>query len=217
MQPVDFVRRHKLHEGFRLQIRGEQLRDWSSEVDEAILFPYNPDLTQWVEIPKQPQWSWFHNLRTLLWARTTFGGGTYRSDGRTWFDYHQFPKDRARTPLSIAFAFVATHNHFVLDRGGKVFNRSAPIIKLPANATEAEHLALLGLLNSSTACFWMKQVCAGKHKGDGGQAHADPAYQRFEFDGTKLQRFPLAVEKPLNFAIELDRLAQERQVHLPPN
>jgi Domain of unknown function (DUF7008) len=30
-----------------------------------------------------------------------------------------------------------------------------------------------------------------------------------------LQRFPLAVEKPLNFAIELDRLAQERQAHLP--
>ena len=27
------------------------------------------------------------------------------------------------TPLSIAFADVATHNHFVLDRGGKVFNR----------------------------------------------------------------------------------------------
>ena len=27
------------------------------------------------------------------------------------------------TPLSIAFAFVATHNHFVLDRGGKVFKQ----------------------------------------------------------------------------------------------
>ena len=63
-----------------------------------------------------------------------------------------------RTPLSIAFAFVATHNHFVLDRGGKVFKQSAPIIKLPADATEDDHLALLGLLNSSTACFWMKQV-----------------------------------------------------------
>ena len=65
---------------------------------------------------------------------------------------------RLRTPLSITFAFVATHNHFVLDRGGKVFKQSAPIIKLPADATEDDHLALLGLLNSSTACFWMKQV-----------------------------------------------------------
>ena len=33
------------------------------------------------------------------------------------------------------FAFVATHNHFVLDLGGKVFNRTAPAIKLPAPAT----------------------------------------------------------------------------------
>ena len=64
----------------------------------------------------------------------------------------------SRTPLSIAFAFVATHNHFVLDRGGKVFKQSAPVIKLPPDATEEDHLALLGLLNSSTACFWMKQV-----------------------------------------------------------
>ena len=46
----------------------------------------------------------------------------------------------------------------MLDRGGKVFKQSAPIIKLPADATEDDHLALLGLLNSSTACFWMKQV-----------------------------------------------------------
>ena len=69
-----------------------------------------------------------------------------------------YPESAYVTPLSIAFAFVATHNHFVLDRGGKVFNRSAPVIKLPAEATEDDHLALLGLLNSSTACFWMKQV-----------------------------------------------------------
>ena len=59
--------------------------------------------------------------------------------------------EKLRTPLSIVFAFVATHNHFVLDRGGKVFKQSAPVIKLPPGATEDDHLALLGLLNSSTA------------------------------------------------------------------
>ena len=50
----------------------------------------------------------------------------------------------------------------MLDRGGKVFNRTAPVIKLPAAATEDDHLGLLGLLNSSTACFWLKQVCFQK-------------------------------------------------------
>ena len=38
---------------------------------------------------------------------------------------------RYRIPLSIVFAEVATHNHFVLDRGGKVFKQTAPVIKLP--------------------------------------------------------------------------------------
>ena len=62
----------------------------------------------------------------------------------------------------IAFAFVATHNHFVLDRGGKVFKQSAPVIKLPEGASEDDHLALLGLLNSAIACFWMQQVFHNK-------------------------------------------------------
>ena len=78
-------------------------------------------------------------------------GGTYRTAGRAWYDYHQFPKERARTPLSLAFAFLSTHNHFVFDKGGKVFKRSAPIIKLRSDASEEEFLGLLGLLNSSCA------------------------------------------------------------------
>ena len=79
--------------------------------------------------------------------------------------WHRLPGFRSGTLSrlsSIAFAFVATHNHFVLDRGGKVFKQSAPVIKLPAGASEDDHLALLGVLNSSTACFWLKQVCHDK-------------------------------------------------------
>ena len=49
---------------------------------------------------------------------------------------------RCRSPSRL----VATHNHFVLDRGGKVFKQTAPVIKLPEGATEDEHLALLGIL-----------------------------------------------------------------------
>ena len=36
------------------------------------------------------------------------------------------------------------------------------MIKLPESATEDDHLALLGVLNSSTACFWLKQVSHDK-------------------------------------------------------
>ena len=74
--------------------------------------------------------------------------------------------------MSIAFAEVATHNHFVLDRGGKVFKQTAPVIKLPEGASEDDHLALLGVLNSSTACFWLKQVCHDKGGSGVGRRHS---------------------------------------------
>ena len=120
-----------------------------------------------------------------------------------------FFKSRFRSRRQIAFAAVATHNHFVSFAGSNLFNRHAPIIILPSDATEDDHLALLGLLNSSTACFWMKQVMTGKHKGDGGEAHADPAYQRFEFTGTQLEKLPVPESKPLSLSRRLDKIAQQ--------
>ncbi len=119
------------------------------------------------------------------------------------------------SPLSITFAFVVTHNHFVLDRGGKVFKQTAPVIKLSASATEAEHFALLGLLNSSTACFWGRQTFFGR----GG--FSDGKWQeRVEWDGTKLKSFPVAgdsVGKAMRLAQKLDELALELKLHQPSN
>ena len=59
----------------------------------------------------------------------------------------------------------------MLDRGGKVFKQSAPVIKLPEGASEDDHLRLLGVLNSSMACFWLKQN--SHNKGDGGIGGGD--------------------------------------------
>jgi hypothetical protein len=140
---------------------GESIRDWSSFELPFVIYPY-------IEIGGKPispdSYLVTHYLwpfRTLLSQRTVFGK-SLSDQGRPWFEHLEHYVSKLRTPRSIAFAFVATHNHFVLDRGGKVFNRSAPIIKLPSDATEDDHLALLGLLNSSTACFWMQQVFHNK-------------------------------------------------------
>jgi hypothetical protein len=210
VQPLSFSRRHAISDGFKRQVRGDNVRDWTARSIEDILFPYDDRLEQWSEIPYEPRWSWLHALRTELWSRSTFGGGTYRSDKRPWFDYHQFPKDRLSTHLSIVFAFIATHNHFVLDRGGKVFNRSAPVIKLQATATEDDHIAILGLLNSSTACFWGRQTFFPK----GGFA-AGKWEERLEWDGTKLQAFPLPTDRPLALAKQLDTLSRAFSETLP--
>lgn len=51
--------------------------------------------------------------------------------------------ERFRNPVGIASAFVATHNHFAIERGGMVFKQSANVIKLQSGATDDDHLGLL--------------------------------------------------------------------------
>jgi hypothetical protein len=81
----------------------------------------------------------------------------------------------------------------VLDRGGTIFKQTAPIIKLSTNATEDDHYALLAYLNSSTACFWMKQVCfpKGTTTGDISKEKGREDANRYAFSGTALQPLPL--------------------------
>ena len=190
----------------RMVVIGEVIRDWEVSESEWSLFPYqNEALVDIADHREALRRLWPY--RTTMWARATFNKQTYRQEGRAWWEWHQVALHRLRTPLSISFAFVATHNHFVLDRGGKVFKQSAPVIKLPAGASESEHLDLLGVLNSSTACFWMKQVFHCKDSGlHGSTEHWEFFY---EFDGTKSQGFPLPRSFPRATSSRLDALAQE--------
>ena len=188
--PRDVVSRASLTH-WKLLADGEMIRDWECETNLVTLWP-NTDLGVRL-VPDQiaDHLDFLWRYRTVLKERRAFSFPVEQK-GIPWWCLRELYAARLRTPLSIAFAFVATHNHFVLDRGGKVFKQSAPVIKLPAGATEDEHLALLGLLNSSTACFWMKQVFHNKGAtSDSGVLQADPEKFRFEFDGTKLLRFPI--------------------------
>jgi hypothetical protein len=147
-------------------------------------------------------------MRTVLRSRVIFGR-TLADQGRPWYEHLENYTRKLQTPLSITFAFVATHNHFVLDRGGKVFKQSAPVIKLPEGAGEADHLALLGVLNSSTACFWLKQVCFPKGgSGMGRGIQPESWMERFEFNAANIEEFPLADDLPLELGRALDKLAQ---------
>ncbi len=197
---------------------GDMVRNWCVSPGPHVLFPYDEriDLRNIGAAPGAHTFLW--PFRRTLEARAVFGGSTFRTAGRSWWEYGQIPRDRFRTPLSIAFAFVATHNHFVFDRGGKVFKQSAPLIKLPPEATEDNHLALLGLLNSSTACFWMKQVFHNKRGSGDGKGMRESWMDRFEFDSTKMLAFPVVrTDRVLPYAQSLDsisRLRMSETVHL---
>jgi hypothetical protein len=220
--PKERVNCTQLPQPNRELIEGGCIRSWNIAGKTKVLFPYN-ELIEPTFFSEITTYLW--PLRAYLYNRSAFSGLNFKQSGKEFYEFHQIPKDRNKANFLIAFPFVATHNHFALDRGGKVFNRTAPIIKLPENTCEADHLALLGLLNSSVACFWARQVFFSKRGEDVGKWG-----EFMEFDGTKLKRFPIpgplnkssqrdrllaGYEKPEQLARKIDSLAQELNTLMP--
>ena len=70
------------------------------------------------------------------------------------------------------------------------------MIKLAEGASEDDHLRLLGVLNSSTACFWLKQVShnEGRQPLSQGEAQADqPWYMELRVHWDEAAGVPAAV------------------------
>ena len=189
-------------------VMGDAVRDWSfSGASDYCLFPYGEqNLLPIFNLKEIYRWLWPN--RTTLGNRATFAGGTYFSENRHWWEWHQIALRRVAAPLQIAYSEIASHNHFWLDRGGKIFNQTTRVISFGDGVGEDKVLGLLGLLNSSTACFWFKQVCFQKDRKSGWD-------ERFAHDGTKVGQFPLAEGRPLATAREIDRLSIERSNLLP--
>ncbi|MBV5246748.1 BREX-2 system adenine-specific DNA-methyltransferase PglX [Mycolicibacterium sp. PAM1] len=199
-------------------VLGEGVRDYTVVPHLDTVFPYDSDGVPSSLSDSALRYLWPN--RSVLSQRIDFQQ-TLEERGLRWIDHSMFFPQRFRSPLSIAFPFVSTHNHFALDRGGKVFKQTAPAIKLPAGASVEDHLRLLGVLNSSVACFWLKQN--SHNKGEGGGARVEAGYaargeawrESYEFTGTTLKDFPLPANTPMERAKLLDGLAHELQERSP--
>jgi hypothetical protein len=214
--PAKTPQRHALEPRvFGVLVEGDMLRDWSLSTGDAVFAPYSDSgLEPIAAIPCASRWLW--SMRTTLGARVTFGRSTYAEEGRPWWGWHQVTVERLRYRHIIACAFVATHNHFVLDRGGKVFKQTAPAILLPNEVAEDHYLGLLGLLNSSTACFWMKQTFFDRGNGGIGGGIAAEEWERFyEHASTPLSAIPLPSALPVEIAGKADALAKSREALMP--
>ncbi|WP_255720659.1 BREX-2 system adenine-specific DNA-methyltransferase PglX [Frankia sp. CiP3] len=210
--PDEFARKLQIPEAFRPKlIRGEGVRDWSLRSSETAILPYQADRSiAGLDALGRPLVRHLWKLRTVLGNRRLFSGESYFNGGYPWHGWHQLPRDQDTSNRAIFFAFVGTHNNFVRGAENASAGRTAPVIKLPVGASEDEHLRLLGVLNSSTACFWLKQVSQPKGGSGIGRGVQDEAWEnRYEFTGTKLEEFPLPTEYPLGLARELDGLAQQ--------
>lgn len=203
---------------FGALVEGDMVREWHLNATDVVFAPYSDaGLMPESDIPRAMKWLW--PARTTLGGRITFGRTTYAEEGRPWWGWHQVTIDRLRYQYILAFGEIATHNHFVLDRGGKVFKQTAPMIKLSAGSCEDEYLGLLGLLNSSVACFWFKQVCfpkGGDHVGrEGARVRRTLWDERYAFNASNIADFPLTTQRPLNLARTLDTLARKIESCLP--
>lgn len=179
-----FNSRGFLNNNIRVFVEGESVRDWQVDSSEFAFFPYTESGS--LESVSRPETASLWPFREVLKARVYFGQ-RQESRGLRWYEYGYISKEKCAAKHLIAFAFVATHNHFCLNRDGKIFNRSAPVIKLSHDANEDDYLKLLGLLNSSIACFWGRQVFFPKGGFSDGKWE-----ERLEWDGTKLKKFPVA-------------------------
>ena len=200
----------------RPMVLGDQLRDWTCTGDDVAFFAYDsefrPSFHALPESDVRAMWPY----RTNLFANILFGGVTKRQAGMEWTEFGRLTSNKLRTALTITYAEVSTHNHFVLDRGGKVFKQTAPVIKLPEGASEDDHYDLLGVLNSSTALFWLKQVSHSKGNGGIGGGIGDEAWEpRYQFNATKLQSFPLPLERARDLARSIDQTARSRSAVTP--
>ncbi len=196
--------------------RGRHIRDWSSMSSERAWFPYMlSDGGVDASLSKE-EWSGdFRSLwrfRTSLANRATFQG-VMADAGLEWFEYMQFTKSLVQQGIQLASPRVSTHNHFALVRGRHLFNSEAPVIKLPPEADESSYLAVLGILNSSSAEFWMKQVFQPKAAGGVGRGlEPEPWMERYVRDSTKLAAMPVpaGANSTREYAVAIDKLARER-------
>lgn len=194
-------------------VEGGNIRDFSLEYETEAIFPYDTTTAEVLDYFPLPLSRHFWLSRRLLKGRKDFGN--YIEDrGLRWYEHSMFFPDRFRNRMGIAFAFVSTHNHFVLDRGGKVFKQTAPVIKLPPETSMSEYFGLLGLLNSSVVCFWLKQVSF--NKGDstdssGARTTGDAAFDTYEFGAAQVADIPLVANRPADLAAQIDEQARKLQ------
>ncbi len=189
----DNARRRDIEELTLAFATGESVRDWVARTSLRVIFPY-VSLTGSAHVASHVLgarilWA----FRTSLSQRLIFGK-VPSEKGMVWFEHMYRDKPKLKTALSIAHAFVSTHNQFVLSRGQVLFNRHAPVIKLPEDKTEADHQGLLGYVNSSTVGFWCRLVMfpkGGDQVGDGARLSATQWNRHLEYAGNLLQQLPV--------------------------
>ena len=220
--PQNTLNRYGIHAKYiKDYVDGEAVRDWTTNPSMTALSPYNEhyELEKLEKEPLIAKWLWHY--RTSLSNIKSFGGKTRKELGHLWWGWYRWIPHKYLDSKGIVFANVATHNHFALEPEKAVFNGHAPLIKFKKNFNNLPILrGTLSLLNSSTACFWMKQVfhCKGSTVDQRGARQTTIPFEDFyDYDGTKLRKFPLTKDFPTNSICNFNPKKVDLEIDLVEN
>ena len=196
-------------------INGEDIRDWQVCNPCVALFPYDRESMRPIPFPEVLRllWPYRSNLRARIMFRQT-----QDERGMCWYEYGSFSSAKLRDPRTVGYSEVSTHNHFVFERLPSLFKNTAPVLKPSPDSSDLDWMALTGLLNSSAACFWFKQV--SHNKGStvdeaGARQRTTPFEDFYQVPSGTVARFPTPAIRPTDLGELLDTLAQARAKALP--
>jgi hypothetical protein len=206
------ARRLKVPSRFiRSYVAGEDVRDWTFRARTQAIWPYHAQTLEPDEDAPTLRLLW--RFRTELSQRRAFGKSQLER-GLPWYAYSMLFADRFRSTRQITFSNVNTHNHFAMATGNVIFNAHAPVLIPSQQLPQTELLKLLGVLNSSISCFWIRQVFQPKGGGGIGRGiSTEPWEVRLEIDTTKLKKLPIAFCDTGHIACELTKLSQVREAN----
>jgi len=165
-------------------VEGDNIRDWSVERFRLSVAAYDES---WLLKPINTLGSklqgYFSKFKRALENRADFGALTYAETGKPWWGYHQVTTSKYMSP-SIIYGQIATHMHCLDCPQQSVIKHSVQLISFKE---ELIVNPLLSLLNSSSALYYLKQICY--NKGAGAVEERD----RFDYAGGKVEQLPIPV------------------------
>ncbi|AUX42289.1 uncharacterized protein SOCE26_037190 [Sorangium cellulosum] len=207
----------------RRHLTGETIRDFVCHGSEHIFWPYDSDLKprDIVEHPRVVRWLWPY--RHILESRATFRrGGTYKSDGRLWYGWHQLTHSRILVRHRILFPEILTEAHAILDDARTSASQSltcfVPAKQLDDNTTRA----LVAYLNSSSFMAWVRRRCAPLSTARGDISKEKGKSERYRVPANMAARIPIPMDViangPVSFRIgtlfsALEDLGRQREHH----
>lgn len=208
-------------EGLHLRpaVTGEAIRDWSLGTCETVLFPYDENLKL---IPPEKL---VHELRTIWpWQSNLYNnvliGGTTKLEARmAWYEYGRFAPRKLQHKSKAIYAEISTHNHFLLPQDKLIFKQTATVINLSIKI-KIDRSGLIAYLNSSSACFWMKQVAypKGSHS-ESRPEKGDPELNRYAFSAKAIGNLPIPTNHNITtlniYAAAIEHLQHQRDALAP--